>query len=559
MDRFEKRLDRIKSKLSGLQTSKAGIARSVSAGVGSGSGKTPLAKLTESISKQEAFIAGKLITLENKFRAVKLPTEELDKAKRKFEELSASYKSGKLSPEWFSVGVRAIGRDLSDLNKQLNVPPPKFSRDINAGFVSQLAKIAKAQDQLNRNVSVKTDQFKRTVSNLENLTPKQIKHFTAEFDRLVASVKKAPWTINEFRTDVARLDRSMRKANATTTAWGRQLKHLKGHFGRLEAMAIPALMAVGGAIFHFGRQMDKNAVMLKTAFGSDAAKEMAFLRSESDRLGISLLDNVKAYSKIAFSLKLMGIEGEKAKEVFTAFSEASLAFGMSQDDLNRAFKAIEQMYSKGTAQAEEIRGQLTEAGIPGVWQIAAKSMDMTSEQFDKAVTNREIKSAELIENLSKSLKVLAAPGLQKGLRTIEPTLGRFQNTFLDISQAIYQDFLPAIKSLLESIRNVVQMLWVVLDPVFSSIGYAVGRLMSVVQVITAFMYDLMFNREKLFDYLFGGDADKKNVTNAVTTQQGATTKIDITVSPSEQAKRDLDMKIEKSHSDHWKNLNINVG
>ena len=51
-----------------------------------------------------------------------------------------------------------------------------------------------------------------------------------------------------------------------------------------------------------------------------------------------------------------------------------------------AFKALEQMLSKGKVSAEELRGQLGER-IPGAFQIAARAMGMTTSELDKFMSS----------------------------------------------------------------------------------------------------------------------------------------------------------------------------
>ena len=353
LQRFENRIDSVKRKLAGLKNLNNTPITSPSINPNLNSTnraqKTAIAKLSESKRVMEAFIESAEITFKNKLRAVKIPKEEVDAAVKSFHALGDEYRRGKLLKVEFTKETRKLTSGLSDMHKQLNKPKPKYTREMNAGWVSQIVKVAKAQDQLNRNIAVKEDQFSRTVRNLGNLRPDQIAEYKRKFEGFVAEVKAAPWTINRFRTQVAHLDSQMRMANSQTTFFTEQLRRMKT---TLKAGVLPAIAAVTVGIVDFGRKLEQNNVLFKAAFGSEAAREMSYLRQESDRLGISLLDNVKAYSKIAFSLKLMNIEGAQAKEVFSAFSEASIAFGMSQDDLNRAFKAVEQMYSKGTVQAK---------------------------------------------------------------------------------------------------------------------------------------------------------------------------------------------------------------
>ncbi len=365
LNRFEKRLDTIRRKLANLSTGKFNINANVSGrlsggsggggigmsgvgGLGALAGSTNMLKLVERIRYMAAIAESKRTTLENKIRATDLvPKEKVAEIRERFGQIAKDFQLGKLLRVEFETQSRQLGRELADIQKKAKdaLKPEKFSSDINKGWVSQLARVAKAQSQMTRNVDVKRDQFERGALNLGNLKPDQINRYRERFNALVRDYERAPWAVNKFRTEVAALDREMRRANATTSFWQRSMRSFKSDLSALGERWYMVAAAGAAGMFHLGKEMDKTNVLFTTAFGPEAQKEMAFLKAESDRLGISLLGNARAYSKIAYSLKLLGLEGAEAKKVFSAFSEASLAFGMSTDDLSRAFKAIEQMYS----------------------------------------------------------------------------------------------------------------------------------------------------------------------------------------------------------------------
>ena len=65
------------------------------------------------------------------------------------------------------------------------------------------------------------------------------------------------------------------------------------------------------------------------------------------------------------------MEGQAARNIFTAVAGAARVMGASADDARGIFTALEQIVSKGTVSAEELRGQLGER-LPGAFQIAAR-------------------------------------------------------------------------------------------------------------------------------------------------------------------------------------------
>lgn len=60
----------------------------------------------------------------------------------------------------------------------------------------------------------------------------------------------------------------------------------------------------------------------------------------------------------------MGVELKQQEQLFDAFAKASTVLHLSASDSQRALLALEQMFSKGKIQAQELRLQLGQA-IPG--------------------------------------------------------------------------------------------------------------------------------------------------------------------------------------------------
>ena len=67
--------------------------------------------------------------------------------------------------------------------------------------------------------------------------------------------------------------------------------------------------------------------------------------------------------------------------------------GLSVENQERAFLALNQMMSKGTVQAEELRGQLGEA-LPGAFGIMAKAVGVTEKELQNMMKAGEVLADE---------------------------------------------------------------------------------------------------------------------------------------------------------------------
>lgn len=166
-------------------------------------------------------------------------------------------------------------------------------------------------------------------------------------------------------------------------------------------------------------------VALETALGSaqSARNEMGFLRQESSRLGLSLLDTGPSFAKLTAGLKQMGMEGQDARDIFLGVAEASTAMQLSAEDTEGVIRAFVQMAGKGTVQSEELKNQVGER-IPGAMAIAAKSMGKTTAEFSKMLEQGQVLSKDFLPVFSKQLREFAAPGLEKSTKSFTAELNR---------------------------------------------------------------------------------------------------------------------------------------
>lgn len=242
--------------------------------------------------------------------------------------------------------------------------------------------------------------------------------------------------------DTAKYNMEVKKLSSRMKKEAKNVKRLDMSYTNLRRTMINLTAAYSAfaavtQIANVGKQFEAAGVLFDTVFKEASADEMGFLRSESDRLGVSLLDSSKAYAQLAFAAKDAGATVEQIRDIYTSFSEASVVMGVSQEDTAGIFRALIQMYSKTTAQAEELRGQLGDR-LVGAWTLAAKAMGMSTEEFDKAVTNRLIKANDLIPALAQGIRKHVAEGLPKALGLLERRERRLLNQFERFQDAIFK-------------------------------------------------------------------------------------------------------------------------
>lgn len=185
-------------------------------------------------------------------------------------------------------------------------------------------------------------------------------------------------------------------------------------------------------------KMTQLMLRFKVAAGGDtvkAGKMFQFAEEMSARLGLSLETTADSFSRFMAAAKGTALQGAEAEKVFTAVSEAAAAMGLESYQVERAFKALEQMVSKGSVQMEELRGQLAEQ-IPGAFQMAAKAMGMTTRELSKAMEKGEVMATDLIPKLAAAWHELFGPVAEENASRLTGAIGALESAWFKFKTAI---------------------------------------------------------------------------------------------------------------------------
>lgn len=169
--------------------------------------------------------------------------------------------------------------------------------------------------------------------------------------------------------------------------------------------------------------------------GEKTTRAWAFLREESQRLGLNLQDSVKSFSNLTAAARLSGVSLEESEKIFRGMAEAGTAMQMSQDDINGAMRAVVQIMSKGKAQAEELRGQLGER-LPGAFGLAAKAMGTTTEGLSLMLDRGEVLAKDLLPKLAEVLTDTFAAAAKDAAGTVGAETNRLANAFFELKKVI---------------------------------------------------------------------------------------------------------------------------
>lgn len=192
-----------------------------------------------------------------------------------------------------------------------------------------------------------------------------------------------------------------------------------------------------------------------TGSASGARREMDYVRETADRLGQDVLTAAGAYAKLLAATKGTNITLEESRTVFEGITAAATAYGLSQYELEGALMAVQQMISKGSVQAEELRGQLGER-LPGAFQIAARAMGMSTQELSKALELGQVAADDFVRAFGQQLQQEFA-GFASQTRTSATAVNELENSMLALKEAVIAGgFQKAFFTVLEALNRLAQ-------------------------------------------------------------------------------------------------------
>lgn len=217
-------------------------------------------------------------------------------------------------------------------------------------------------------------------------------------------------------------------------------------------------LGVGAAFAAIGGAMLINDIVKTTASfeglrnqlnfaAGDAVKggeNLEWLRGRAEYLGLDLQSAAEGFAKFSAAARNTSLEGDGVKNVFEGVAEATTAMHLSADDANGVFRALQQMLSKGKVSAEELNGQLGER-LPGAFQIAARSMNMTTGELMKMMQKGELMSEEFLPRFGAQLRLEFGKASDDARGSLTANMNRMNNSILELKVTLGELFLPVIQ------------------------------------------------------------------------------------------------------------------
>jgi tape measure domain-containing protein len=148
-------------------------------------------------------------------------------------------------------------------------------------------------------------------------------------------------------------------------------------------------------------QQLQRGLALASIDAKDFAEAQAAVADTSAKLFIPIEQVTKSFAQLRVNTKQYGMSVEETKRILEGTILAVSAVGGSAEDVDGAMRAVVQILSKGSVQAEELRGQLGER-FPGAVVKFAQANKLSFEELQKGLEQGQIGIREFVAFAEKN-------------------------------------------------------------------------------------------------------------------------------------------------------------
>lgn len=285
------------------------------------------------------------------------------------------------------------------------------------------------------------------------------------FDSFATAVRNAVGQVGGMTANAATM------AGAFASAGG-SVQSLVGHLQNLLGVSkttATAMLALGAAVAF--KQLAQQAAELAQAVAGPSvqierfkssldsiagagsgAKAFEELSKITKTVGGNIGQMLDPFQKFVIAAKSAGVEMQTSINVFRGFQTGLTATGASAQQTERVFNALQQMMSKGTVQAEELKGQLGDS-MAGALDIASKSMGVTTKELLKMVEGGKVLAIDLLPKMARELENTFGEMARQRMRGYTGQLDTLKNNVFLLSAAFGQGALGGAVAGLTVIMN----------------------------------------------------------------------------------------------------------
>ena len=266
----------------------------------------------------------------------------------------------------------------------------------------------------------------RVLQNLiasETASNREIQKAQREFDILNGKVKKADQAVGNFSRNVGNYGSALSGVTQLMSAFG-------------IATGLALAVDIAKSIFNTTKELQSLDMALRNVSGTQLIyqENMNFLSKVSEDFGIEIKGLQEQFTQFYVAAKDK-LSADQIRNIFKSISKAGAAMGLSVDTQKSAFLALQQMMSKGTVQAEELKKQLGNA-LPGAFNIMATALGVTEKKMMEMMKAGNILSEVALPKFAIALEKAYGIEHVQRIDTIIAAQERFANSWTNLIRGI---------------------------------------------------------------------------------------------------------------------------
>ena len=301
----------------------------------------------------------------------------------------------------------------------------------------------------------------------------QLKKTKEEFSRLPSSVQKSA-AAQAYHTKVTdKLGNEIRELENIT---GRQLtaneNSTKSH--RRVGASLRNLVAVyfsvtqAAELFRKVFTDTKKLDSLNLAFEKtipnmkENAQVQKFIADTAESYGQNVLVLSKAYLRFNAASKSSTLSMKEQQQIFDSVAKSASVLGLEAAKTDRVFNALEQIMSKGTVSAEELRQQLGDS-LPGSVEIMARALKVSTKQLADMIKQGEVLASDALPKFAKELEKTYGIENVDRVDNLAAAQGRFETSIINLvkeldAAGVFKDFFGALTAGAKAIKDNIGLL-----------------------------------------------------------------------------------------------------
>lgn len=305
----------------------------------------------------------------------------------------------------------------------------------------QTNRVVREQTVLNSKLAT---EYQKLVARM-NKAGRVVQNLTAKKESGVRLSNKEQRELKQSQREFKRYNRAVLRADKSIGRFQRNVGNYSSALGKA-SLALKRFLPIFGAsgAFNISRQVYRTTKSLEgvdkalrkvTGTQQEYNRAQEFTIRLSEEAGVEVLGLQKSYVKFLASAKTTNLTTKQTENIFRQTAKAGAVLGLSTDDMNGAFRALEQILSKGNVQAEEIRGQLGER-LPGAFQILAKSMGLTTQELNKQLELGNVISEEVLPGFAEEIERTYGLNTVKKVETLSAAQNRLSNAWTEFIRGL---------------------------------------------------------------------------------------------------------------------------